>query len=205
MVVAPGFMYDPAALTPGFPAVTTIDLGPRLRVFSTVGRWTPASLVLLDEHGGIITTIRLDLPPAGTVRGRLDAIAPDVVAVRLTTARDIEEASLAATERRIGIHEPELAHDRLVELGLVRTSSQVEPRSGESVVGADQTTASAINSSETSLDPNFGRVMIVGGEGSASTSSFTGVADQWDGPGDPSEQHWLSQTVRRVLSGDAAP
>ncbi|MDX2114275.1 MAG: hypothetical protein SFZ24_01470 [Planctomycetota bacterium] len=180
LALANGFTYDPAALTPGFPEVTTIRLGERIRMYVHVSTWTPGTLALLSGSGDVMMTLRLDVPPGGTISGDLDALAPGFEEVRFSMGRLSPARPLA--EHRMGVAEGELTADSL--------------KGGAELPEWD----ASIGTSETELDPNFGRVVIVWWrEGGASLHSFTGVASEWKGPGPKPDEFWLSEGVRATL------
>jgi hypothetical protein len=181
VVVAPGYTFDPTIASAATSGFTSLEFGARLRVYVKTDRWIPATLTVTRAEGSgtLSRTIRIDVPPSGRVTGPLldDAGSDDTV--RITLAREGVDAD--CFERRIGVSEPELTADRLRE---INAASSTQVRSGGLAISAFGV---AISSTETSLDPNFGRVVVIDGE-----SSAVGVADAADPEHPGSDAHWLA-------------
>lgn len=184
------FSYDPIEHAGGDPRVTTIRLGDRLRVYAVVPAWTPATLSMLDREGRVLHSVRLDLPPGGTISGRLPQI-DGWEKIRLI--RGVDGFDSERFERRVGVPEAELTTQRMNEIDA--TPDRGHEGSGEGVELKQAERSAATVSSETSLDPNFGRVYVLGG-----SYSMAGVGDEWKRDGPVSDEHWLTDGVRQSIA-----
>ncbi|MCE9618766.1 MAG: hypothetical protein K8R92_02530 [Planctomycetes bacterium] len=124
VIASNGFAYSPDELAPGYPEVVTIRLGNRLRIYSISPDWNPATLALLDKQKDVLWSIRLDLPPRGTVNGSIpNGIDPD--SVRITRSAGAFDASHVS--HLIGATEPEWSTVRMKELGVADEWKSGEP------------------------------------------------------------------------------
>lgn len=176
-----GFVYRPEELTPGFPGVLTIDLGPRLRIYAVTGRVVPATLTLLAADGRELQTFPIDLPPGGTIRAPAGLMGDDVDSLRLSVLAQRGGEPLGPEG-----NSPKVAVDS--EIGLQPDFGTVKilsvPAAQEGSVGG--------------VPASFQDV-----------HSGTFVADQWTGEGPSPDDHWLSEQVKssltEITSRPAAP
>ncbi len=185
VTLGPGYTFDPNDLTPGYPDVVTIRLGERLRIYSTLSDWTPATLALLDAQENVLWCSRLDLPPRGSVTGRLP-IGLEPAYVRFV--RCTGDFAAERLERRIGVPEPELSPARMKALG-INLPQPVANQSEEQAAWSWGTVAVI-----TDLSPGVGRVIVA-----STTMSYCGVAAVWQAEGPAPDAHWLSEGVRNFL------
>lgn len=167
-----GFIHRGAELTPGFPGVLTVDLGPRLRIYVVTGRVVPATLTLLAADGRELQTIHLGLPPGGTIRAPADLVGADVGSLRVSVLAQRGGDSPGPDE-----NSPTVVADSEIGLqpdfGTVKIFAVPAPREG-SLEGAPA---------------SFQEV-----------HSGTFVADPWTGEGAPPDDHWLSDGVKASLT-----
>lgn len=186
-----GFRFSPGEETAGFPGVLTIDLGPRLRIFTVTAGPTPAVLTLIGADGRDIRSVRMDLPPGGTVRAPEGFIGPEVTSVRLD-ALAMAGGGSAPGESVIGA------------LGRPEALKPTNPVGGE--------VSSSVVSADIGLQPMFGTVKVWALPRSEATTmagvpadvvevySGSFVADAWSGEGPPPDAHWLTERVRAALA-----
>lgn len=194
--LASGWSYDPSDRIAGYEEFVTIRLGPRLRVYVLEQEWTPATLALLDENDHVLSSIRLDLPPVGSISGPSLQIPDSVRKVRLTQA--VEGRAGDAWVRRIGTPAPELSTEQVKEIN----AESERPGSADR---APQTISLAAHAS--GLDPVFGKIMInagrlqnAGGVSRAAQSSASGIANHEFAKESPSDERWLTPFVREQFA-----
>ncbi len=167
-----GFTYSAEELTPGFPGVLTIDLGPRLRVYAVTRRVAPATLTLLGADGRERQTFRIDLPVGGTIRAPAGLVGPDVDSFRLSARpQGIADSS-----------HPELDSTTVV----ATTEGSLQPDFGVVKIWAVPAMRAG---SVAGVPADFQEVY---------SGSF--VADQWMGQGSPPDDQWLSSRVKASLT-----
>lgn len=176
-----GFRYDPAA---GEPGVTTIRLGDQMRIFAVLPDWVPATVSLLDEQGGVVRVVRMDIPPAGVIHA-------DIPELAASAKIQVYFASVAAPfERRIGIDEPVLTSERVKEIapGAVREEG-----------GAKQWTIN-VKGLETPVKPGTRRTCVVG-----LTRTFFESTSGVDASRTSSDDEWLTPGVREAIAKARTP
>lgn len=157
-----------------------------------VPAWTPATFAMLDSEGRVLHSVRLDLPPGGTISGSLPQI-DGWESIRVTRAFGALDS--ARFERRIGVPEHELTAERVAEIAAPSAKTGEEPGRGG--------TSSSLATQETNLDPHFGRVIVLGGAGSTS-STASGVGDEWKQATPISDAHWLTDSVHQMIADAVA-
>lgn len=187
--IGTGFAYDPRDLTPGYPDVATIRLGDRLRIYHAGDKWRPATLALLDERDAVLLSLRLDLPPHGSINGLLPRTTSPCASVRITLAAPIcdEDQGLI----RIGCEEPELTLERVKLLGLAKLEANNDVARTTKSPMSDA--PMCITGSMTNLDRIFGRIIVLHKSG-----TYVGVADDWGGK-PPTDLQWLNPRARAYL------
>jgi hypothetical protein len=195
IITAPGFTYDPDDLTPGFPDVTTIRLGDRIRIWSRAATdWFPMTIALLDEHGISMTSFRLDVPPAGSITGALPDTPRPCKKIRITQC--IAPLADPGFTRRIGTQEPELTTITLRDQRIISKDREkhpdpkVDPSDPKKIIDA------AITASETELlQELFGRPVILDGD-----SIYFSGSDPWKTRPVPDDE-WLDRRIQAYLTG----
>lgn len=193
--LADGWTYDADALTAGFPDVTTIRLGDRIRIWSRAANdWFPMTVALLDEHDITMVSLRVDVPPKGTVTGALPETARPVKKVRITQA--IVPLDGEPFRPRIGVAEPELTTPRLREMRMISKDREKHPDPKIDPYDKDVLVDPAIEAVTTDLlQPEFGRDVILDGE----TVYFSGSNPWKNRP--VSDAEWLDGRVQAYLRG----
>lgn len=192
MQLGAGWTYDPDDRIPGYEEFVTFRMGPRVRVYARLEPWQPATIAFVDESGTILTSMRLDCPPHGSVTAPSGVVPDSVYEVRITVLS--EGRSAQPWERRIGVVEPELDTDRVRALNELHAGPADAAEASRSI---------RLTSSSGSLSGSFGHVKIVAaryvdpGSGLTmiGTNSMTSSADHEFAKEDPSDERWLTKTV----------
>lgn len=195
VVLGEGWTYDADALTDGFPDVTTIRLGDRIRIWSRAADdWFPMTVALLDEHDISMASFRVDVPPKGTVTGVMPETARPVKKVRITQA--IVALDGEPFRPRIGVAEPELTTPRLREMRMISKDREKHPDPKIDPYDKDVVVDPAIEAVTTELlQPAFGRDVILDGE----TVYFSGSNPWKTRP--VSDEEWLDGRIQAYLRG----
>jgi len=190
IVLSGGFTYDTEARTPGFPGVLTVDLGSRVRLYTLSDRVVPATVTLVSADGRELNTIRLDLPPGGTIRAPEGTVGPEVASVRVSALVD-SSGRVPSDPIQIG------------------APAETLSAATEAIPGGEST--STVLTHETGLQGEFGTVLIqavpsarqtrLAGVPASNLGTHTAaiVSDAWSGPGQPTDAHWLNERVRAAL------
>jgi len=194
--LASGWSYDPSDRIEGYEEFVTIRLGSRLRVYVLPQEWTPATLALLDEDDRVVSSIRLDLPPVGSISGPSLQIPDSVRTVRLTQVVDGRAGD--SWVRRIGTPAPELSSEQVEEINAESERPGSDERPSQTIT---------LSAHATGLDPVFGRIMINAGRlqntdgvSRAAQSSASGVANHEFAKESPSDERWLTSFVKEQFA-----
>ncbi|MEO1128415.1 MAG: hypothetical protein AAFX05_01760 [Planctomycetota bacterium] len=159
--VSPGFVYTEERVDRS-PGVGVICLGDRLRIYHVSETWQPATVAVVGGDGQVLRSLRIDLPPSGTVRAELPEMASGQdLQVRLTTPAGAPLEALPATfQPRIGFDGPELTNDRLRELGLAEMASSTASEGG--ITLREERWSAATTATTSGLGPGP-QIIVIGG------------------------------------------
>jgi hypothetical protein len=189
VVVANGFVYDPDEVIPAYPGVVPIRLGDRLRIYSIAKEWTPATLALLDANQSVLWSVRLDLPPKGSINGAIPA-GIEFAQIRITQPGGLFDAS--QLERRIGVVESEWTASRMKEFGLVPVESK-QSRLGDAAV-TESLWNGQVKSCMFGCPPQAAAIIVC-----TPTGTMMSTVEPWRGTEPAPDDHWLDATVRSFL------
>ena len=195
VITAEGWSYDPEDLTPGFPDVTTIRLGDRIRIWSRAATdWFPMTIAMLDATDIAMVSFRLDVPPAGSITGALPVTPRPCTKIRITQC--IATLDNPNFTRRIGTEEPELTTPRLRDQGIISKDRDQHPDPKVDPSDDDKILDQAIEAITTEfLQDEFGRDVILDG----STVYLSGSNPRKSRP--VSDDQWLDGRIQAYLRG----
>ncbi len=195
IVTAPGFTYDPNDLTPGFPDVTTIRLGDRIRIWSRAATdWYPMTIALLDDSEISMVSFRLDVPPAGSITGVLPKTARPYTKIRITQCMTtLDNPNFT---RRIGTEEPELTTPRLRDQRIFSKDLEKHPDPKVDPDDNHKILDQAIEAVTTELlKEQFGRDVILDGG-----TVYLSGSNPWKSR-PVSDAEWLDGRIKAYLNG----